>query len=77
MTIAAIREQLHQYIDTADDRKIKALLTLLEDDMTPTGISLSAAEIDLLHQRAINCADGTSTTYSIEEARELIRKSVR
>jgi len=33
MTVAAIKEKLHDYISEADDDKIKALYTLLEDQM--------------------------------------------
>ena len=33
MTITAIREKLQDYIKTADDKKIKAIFTLVENDM--------------------------------------------
>jgi hypothetical protein len=33
MTTAAIRQKLSTYIQIADDKKIKAVYTLLEDDM--------------------------------------------
>ena len=33
MTVAAIREKLFDYIKVADDKKIKAIYTLLEDQM--------------------------------------------
>ncbi len=33
MTIAAIRKKLHEYLDTADDKKIKAMYTLLESEI--------------------------------------------
>jgi hypothetical protein len=34
MTVAAVREKLYDYIRVADDKKIKAIYTMLEDDMT-------------------------------------------
>ena len=34
MTTAAIRERLYDYIRVADDKKIKAIYTLLEDQIT-------------------------------------------
>lgn len=34
MTVAAVREKLYDYIRVADDKKIKAIYTMLEDEMT-------------------------------------------
>ncbi len=36
MTITAIREKLHEYINTADDRKVEALYTVIENDLADT-----------------------------------------
>ena len=33
MTVAAIKEKLHDYISEADDNKVKALYTLLEEQI--------------------------------------------
>jgi len=33
MTIATIRERLHEYIDFADDKKINAIYTIVEDEI--------------------------------------------
>jgi len=33
MRITQIRQQLHDYIDSAEDKKLKALYTLLENDI--------------------------------------------
>ncbi len=34
MTIAAIREKLHEYINVAEDKKVKAIYTMVEDEIT-------------------------------------------
>ena len=34
MNTAAIREQLYDYIRVADDKKVKAIFMMLEDDIT-------------------------------------------
>ena len=36
MAIATIREKLHHYIDVADDKKVKAIFTVMENDITET-----------------------------------------
>jgi hypothetical protein len=33
MCTTQIRQQLHDYIDSAEDKKLKAIYTLLEDDL--------------------------------------------
>ena len=33
MTITAIREKLHHYIDVAGDKKIEAIFTVMENDI--------------------------------------------
>jgi len=33
MHITQIKQQLHDYINSAEDKKLKALYTLLEDDI--------------------------------------------
>jgi hypothetical protein len=35
MTIAAIREKLHDYINEADEEKVKAIYTLVEGEIIP------------------------------------------
>ncbi|HAL83094.1 MAG TPA: hypothetical protein DCO83_13395 [Mucilaginibacter sp.] len=35
MTTATIRERLYDYIRVADDKKVKAIYTLLEDQIVP------------------------------------------
>lgn len=33
MTVAAVREKLYDYIRVADDKKVKAIYTMLEDEI--------------------------------------------
>jgi len=35
MTTTAIREKLHDFIDVADDKKIEAIYTLLQEQISP------------------------------------------
>ena len=72
MTNAAIRKQLHQYIDVTDDKKIEALFTLLQSDINP-GYSYTDDEIRMLHERAEKYAGRDVVTYTVEESHRKIR----
>ena len=72
MTTAAIRQQLHQYIEISDDKKVEALYTLLQNDME-TSYSIPPDELSMLHERAEKYLSG-SPTYTVEEAHEKIKQ---
>jgi hypothetical protein len=73
MTNDTIRHQLHQYIDIADDEKIEAIYTLLQNDMEQK-YSYTAEEIAMLHERSEKYLKGEGKTYTIEEAHNDIRQ---
>lgn len=72
MTIVAIRQQLHQYIDATDDKKIEALFTLLQSDIEAP-YHFSDEEMRELHERAEKYLAGRSETYTVEESHNKIR----
>ena len=66
MRTAQIRQQLHDYIDTAEDKKLKAIFTLLEDDLTDD-YQLNAAQKIELDKRYSDHQNGIGRTYTWEE----------
>ena len=72
MSNAAIRQQLHQYIDCTDDKRIEALYNLLQNDMGPV-YTPGADVLNMLHERAEKYMNSNAPTYSVEEAHEKIR----
>lgn len=68
------RKKLHTYIADIDDKKVLAMLTLLEDEVkyktTPVITEKDKQEI---HLREKNRQTGKSKTYSLSEARKLFR----
>jgi hypothetical protein len=69
-TPSTIRERLHQYIEVADEQKLQAIYTLLEDEIN---WSYTSEEIEMFHQRRENHLKGTSKSFTAAESLEAIR----
>lgn len=68
MTITAIREKLQNYIKTADDKKIKAIFTLVENDIQKEVEWWGNKEfVKELNERVDNCINGIEKGYTIDE----------
>ena len=61
----SLRDKLHQYIDVADEQKLQAIYTLLEDEIN---WSYTKEDIHQFHQRRQNHLNGTSQSYTTEES---------
>jgi len=72
MTHSAIRQQLHHYIDTADDKKIEAIYTILENDLV-SAADYGEEELTMLHERASKYLKGEGKTYSVKEVHDNLR----
>ena len=66
MRTTQIRQQLHDYIDSAEDKKLKAIYTLLEDDLSDD-YQLSIAQKEELDKRYNDHQNGVGRTYSWDE----------
>jgi hypothetical protein len=74
MTISAIRKKLKTYVDGVDDKKVKALYTLLQDDIEDSdGFSLSEEHLRILDNEHALHLSGKTKSYSWEDAKEIIR----
>jgi len=75
MRTAQIRQQLHEYIDSAEDKKLKAIYILLEDDLTD-GFALTPEQKKELDRRYDNYQNGIGKTYNWEEAVAITDKAL-
>ena len=74
MTIAAIRKKLKSYVDDVDDKKVKALYTLLADDIAESAtFTLTKEHLQILDREHALHVAGKSKSYSWDEAKEIIR----
>ncbi|MGY3215334.1 hypothetical protein [Mucilaginibacter sp. HD30] len=75
MTVAAIKEKLYHYISEADDKKIKALYTLLEEQMNPvTDWSEDVEFVAELDERYRRWEAGIDRGYNLEEVKEYLNQ---
>ncbi len=68
----SLKEKIHLYIETADEQKLQAIYTLLEDEINR---SYSKEDIELFHQRRQNYLEEPGETYTADESISSIRKS--
>ena len=67
----SLKDKLHQYIDVADEQKLQAIYTLLEDDIN---WSYTKEDIEQFHQRRQNHLNSTSQSYTTEESLNAARQ---
>jgi len=74
MTTAAIREKLYDYIRVADDKKIKNIYKIFEDQMAPA-VDWSENEefVAELDERVKRWEDGTDPGFSIAEVKTSLK----
>jgi hypothetical protein len=73
MTTATIRKKLITYLADADDSKVKAIYTLLEDDMSQDRFSFTDEQLQILERDRELHLSGQTKSYSRHEAIEIIK----
>ena len=66
MRTTQIRQQLHNYIDSAEDKKLKAIYTLLESDISED-YKLSTVQKEELDKRFSDHQNGIGRTFKWDE----------
>jgi uncharacterized protein YutD len=74
MEPANIKERLHHYIDVADEKKLQAIYTILEDDIEGE-YSYTQDEVKMFYDRRQKHLNGESKSYTVEEAINLVRQN--
>jgi len=78
-TTIILRDKLHQFIDSVEERKIQALYIMFEEEIEIKSIdefSLTAKEIEDLDKQRENYLLGKSKTYSWEEIETELMASI-
>ena len=74
MEPSSIKQKLHHYIDVADEKKLQAIYTILEDEIEGECMYTSE-EIKEFYDRRQKHLNGESKSYTVEETINLVRQN--
>lgn len=77
MTTLSIRQKLHNYLEIADDKKVKAIYTILEEDIEESSIEYSQELKDELDKRFEDLKSGKAIAISAEESKKRIEEIMK
>ncbi len=77
MNAAAIRQQLHSYLEVADDKKVKAFFTMMEDDIKESALEYTPAFKKELDARHASYKNGSATMVTSAESKKRIQKLLK
>lgn len=74
MNTAKIRQHLHNYLEVADDKKIKALYVMMENEIAENVVVYDEDLKAELNQLEESYHDGSAKLYSAAESKKRIRE---
>ena len=73
MNTVTIKEQLHNYLEIADDKKLKAFYIMVEDEIIETSVSYSEEFKKVLDNRVSQYLKGDKMVTPSEMNKRLLR----
>jgi hypothetical protein len=77
MNTTAIRQKLHNYLEVANDKKVKAIYTMMEEEIKETALEYSNEFKAELDKRYASYKNGTAKMISSEESKKRIQKILK
>jgi len=77
MTTTAIREKLVSYLQVADEKKLKAIYTMVEDEINTAANDWDDDFMKELERRSKSFINGTAKTYTWEETKQAAINKVK
>ena len=77
MDTATIRQQLHNYLEIADDKKVKAIYTIIEKDIQGNDFEYPEGLKNELDKRYREYKNGTAEMIKSSESKKRIEKILK
>jgi hypothetical protein len=78
MNTLTIRKKLHQYIEVAQEKKVKAIFAMVEDEIEETGNHWNDERfVAELQRREISYLEGKAKTYTLEQTLARTKRSIK
>lgn len=74
MNTATIKKRLHTYLENADDKKLKAIYTMVEHEISEDSVEYSESFKTELKRRAATYKKNPASAVSAEESKKRIAK---
>ena len=74
MSAVQIKETLHEYIDTADDKKLEAIYTILKDSFSPD-FEYNKDELTAIYARRNEYKNNEAVTLVAEDFVNYVRQN--
>ncbi len=73
MNAAAIRQQLHNYLEIAEDKKVKAIYTMMEEEIKESAVEYTDEFKAELDRRYADYKTGKAKMITAEESKKRIQ----
>jgi len=77
MTTAAIRQKLHSYLEVANDKKIKAIYTMVEEAIEESGVEYTEEFKAELDRRYAAYKNGSEKAVTSADSKKRIQKLLK
>ena len=77
MNTTAIRSELHNYLEIADDKKVKAMYTIMEGEIKESFVDYSQDLKATLDERFTSYKSGEAEMISASESKKRIEKILK
>ncbi len=74
MNTNSMRQKLHNYLEVADDKKVKAIYKIMEDEIAEKGISYTEDQKSELDRRWTAYENGVEKTVTAEMSKKRIKR---